>query len=683
MRRPPFFPRAAFCAALAFLALPGAPAHAAGEAPRAPTAREWLSLEQVSSPQLSPDGTRVAYQVTRADWDADRTRTRIAIQRTNAPAAARVFAGDPAGYAVRPRWSPDGARLAFLWRRDGPAQIYVARADGSQPRALTRERGGAGEFEWSHDGRRIAFTSPAAPSTANAGRPHGDVTLVRDRPFAANRLLVTAAADAGADAGSGAAGPAVVLDGAANLAVASVAWSPDDRRLAIAATPAGEDDPFRSNVYVVDATPPAVPVRVGSAHAVFGPVWSPDGRSIAFTASNDVLGQEFSPAANQQIVVQPLGGAPPRVPTRELAQEAQLADWNAAGIWLQQQDGARRALLRLDPATGTIVRVSDRGDGAYDEFSLDAAGASVAYTCANGTGIREICVSRTARFAGRALTAENAQLRAFRHSVRSLVRWRSADGTAVEGVLIRAADADPNARLPLFVVVHGGPRQAAEPFIGNDTPYPVEMLVAKGALVLEPNYRGSDGYGERFRRALERNLGRPEYEDIITGVDVLIASGRADPGRVAIMGYSHGGYLAAFAATYGDRFRAASAGGLVSDWKTAYTQSPGNRWWALYMFHATPWQDPAVYAESAPLTYAQRARTPLLIQQAALDDLAPRAGANELHRALRDAGVPAEMVVYEGATHAGFSLRRRLGLLEQNLAWFGHWIWDEPLSGIP
>jgi dipeptidyl aminopeptidase/acylaminoacyl peptidase len=676
MRRPPLRSRAALCAALVFLAPPDAPAHAAGEAPRAPTAREWLSLEQVSSPQLSPDGTRVAYQVTRADWDADRTRTRVAIQRTDAPAAARVFAGDAAGYAVRPRWSPDGARIAFLWRRDGPAQVYVARADGSQPRALTRERGGADEFEWSHDGRRIAFTSPA-PSAPNADRPHGAVTLVRDRPFTANRLLVTAVD------GGGAAEPAVVIDGAANLAVSSVAWSPDDRRLAITATPAGEEDPFRSNAYVVDATPPAVPVRIGSAHAVFGPVWSPDGRSVAYTASNDVLGQEYAPAANQQIVVQPLDGAEPRVPTRELAQEAQLLDWTAAGIWLQQQDGARRALLRLDPATGTIVRASDRADAVYDEFSLDASGASVAYTCATGAGIREVCVARTARFAGRVLTGENAQLRPFRHSVRSLVRWRSADGTPVEGVLIRAADADPKARLPLFVVVHGGPRQAAEPSIGNDTPYPVEMLVARGALVLEPNYRGSDGYGERFRRALERRLGRPEYEDIIAGVDMLIASGRVVPDRVAIMGYSHGGYLAAFAATYGDRFRAASAGGLVSDWKTAYTQSPGNRWWALYTFHATPWQDPAVYAQSAPLTYAPRARTPLLIQQAALDDLAPRAGANELHRALRDAGVPTEMVVFEGATHAGFSLRQRLGLLEQNLAWFGHWIWDEPLGAIP
>ena len=171
------------------------------------------------------------------------------------------------------------------------------------------------------------------------------------------------------------------------------------------------------------------------------------------------------------------------------------------------------------------------------------------------------------------VTHVSDQLKGFDTGKREVVRWKSGDGAEVEGVLIKPADFDPKKKYPLLVVIHGGPTGVDLPSIAADRYYPVERFLAKGAVILKPNYRGSAGYGEKFRSLNVRNLGVGDYADVISGVDYLIAQGFVDKDRVGSMGWSEGGYISAFITCFSDRFKAVSVGAGISDWMTYYANT--------------------------------------------------------------------------------------------------------------
>jgi dipeptidyl aminopeptidase/acylaminoacyl peptidase len=208
--------------------------------------------------------------------------------------------------------------------------------------------------------------------------------------------------------------------------------------------------------------------------------------------------------------------------------------------------------------------------------------------------------------------------------------------------------------------------------------YPSEPFVAQGALVLRPNYRGTAGYGRKFRALLVRNEGLPQCEDVITGVDYLIAQGIVDPKRVGAVGYSAGGYIAAFLAAYSDRFKAITVGEVVSDLRLFYTLGSAGFVKPEYWYSkATPWDDPEYYRKTSPLTYIKNAKTPTLIQHKEFDGVTPTASAYELYRALKDQGVPVKMIIYKGAGHQCSELKQCRDLVKHNFDWFRRWLWNE------
>src|SRR5258708_408230 len=168
------------------------------------------------------------------------------------------------------------------------------------------------------------------------------------------------------------------------------------------------------------------------------------------------------------------------------------------------------------------------------------------------------------------------QLKGFTLAHREVTSWKSADGTTVEGVLYTPHDFSMKKKYPLLVVIHGGPTGGGQPIVDADRYSPIGRFVAKGALVLRANYRGSAGYGEKFRALNVRNLGVGDYADVISGVDALIAKGWVDKDRVGAMGWSQGGYISAFIAASSDRFKAVSVGAGISDWMTYYANSDIN-----------------------------------------------------------------------------------------------------------
>ena len=293
--------------------------------------------------------------------------------------------------------------------------------------------------------------------------------------------------------------------------------------------------------------------------------------------------------------------------------------------------------------------------------------------------MREIFASPLAEGSPKQLTHAGEQEAEFTVAKREVVRWKSGDGTEIEGVLYKPADFSPTKKYPLLVVIHGGPTGIDMPFVSADRYYPIERFVAKGALVLRPNYRGSAGYGAKFRALNVRNLGVGDYADVISGVDYLIGQGFVDKDRVGSMGWSEGGYISAFITTSSDRFKAVSVGAGISDWMTYYANTDITPFTVQYL-RATPWDDPEIYKVTSPISYISKAKTPTLIQQGSADKRVPVPNSFELRQALEDHGVPVKMVLYDGFGHPINKPKQQRAVMEENENWFGHYIWGDPLA---
>ena len=236
-------------------------------------------------------------------------------------------------------------------------------------------------------------------------------------------------------------------------------------------------------------------------------------------------------------------------------------------------------------------------------------------------------------------------------------------------------------RYPLLVVIHGGPTGVSRPIpFASASTYPIDVWLTRGVLVLEPNYRGSAGYGEKFRSLNVRNLGVGDAWDVMSGIDQLIAQGLVDSARVGAMGWSQGGYISAFLTTHDSaRFKAISVGAGISDWMTYYVSTDITPFTRQYL-GSTPWDDPKIYALTSPITYIKGAKTPTLIQHGAADQRVPPPDAFELYRGLLDQGVTTKLIIYkgfEGVGHGPSKPKSSRAVMQHNLEWFDQYFFED------
>jgi dipeptidyl aminopeptidase/acylaminoacyl peptidase len=467
--------------------------------------------------------------------------------------------------------------------------------------------------------------------------------------------------------------PEALTEGAA-FSVTSFAWSPDSKRIAFTAA----KNPDLSNsgtadLYVLDVGPKAVRKLVDQPGPERNPAWSPDGSQIAFETAD---GQEYYYYTNTRIAVVAATGGAPRVVSRKFDENATLVAWAADGIYFEGMQRTAAHLFRLQPESGNYERVSAPADLIGNSFSFSRDFSTVAFACALPNQMGEICITPVRGFVAKVITSLKDQWNGLRVATREIFEWRSKDGTPVEGVLIKPADFDPSRKYPLLVVIHGGPTGIDRPSLSPDRIYPLERFAARGAVILRPNYRGSAGYGEKFRSLNVRNLGLGDHDDVVSGVDALIAKGFIDRDRVGSMGWSQGGYISAFLTTYSDRFRAVSVGAGISNWVTYYVNTDIHPFTRQYL-KATPWDDPEIYRKTSPMTYINRAKTPTLIQHGENDKRVPIPNAYELYQGLQDRKVPSKLVIYKGFGHGINKPKQMRHVMEDNEAWFAKWIWGE------
>ena len=651
--------------------------HAAGGGKQSggstPTVEQWMSLKSADSPRISPDGRFVAYTISGADWDANAFDNEIWVAEVATGENYQLT--DAKGTSRNASWSPDSKRLAFISNRDGVPQVYLVSPPRREVVQLTRVNTGVDDFKWSPDGRHIAFTTGEVRAN-DGGKPKEEpkeYRVVGDEPTYTSSLWVI---EVSAEITTIPA-PEQLTDGV-DFAVDDISWSPDSRRIAFHANKYAELYSFWTyDIYVLNLGDKSVKRIVDRKGPDFFPVWSPDGKEIAYRTYVLSERDEYYIYSAGYVAVVSAEGGPSRVLTERFDENVTPVAWSQDGIYFAARQKTYQHLFRLNPATKAIERVSQPAPGVFTSFSFTRDFERVAFIGEDAKNYAELYVSGLKPFGPKRLTRMGDQLKGWRLGTREIIEWKSKDGTPIEGVLIKPADFDPSKRYPLLVIIHSGPVNVVDQAtISRDLPHPAELFVAKGALVLRPNYRGSPGYGRKFRELLVRQLGIPQYWDVITGIDHLVARNVVDPKRVGAMGWSHGGYIAAFLATYGDRMRAVTVGQATSDWRTFYTIGAGSTVRPDYM-RATPWDDPEYYRITSPLTYVKRARTPTLIQHGDSDRVVPIASGYELYRALKDQGVPVKMVVYKGAGHLPSGLKQTRAVVEHNYDWFRRWLWNE------
>ena len=673
-----------------------------------PSIDQALEAQTASGAALSPDGQRVVYEVSRTNWKDNAFERDLWIADRDGQHAHLLTAQVKSSTGAR--WSPDGRWIAFATDRPGQVaetkadsrQIYVIDPMGGEARQMTKLEDGVDGYEWGPDSKTIAFTTKDPLSKAQKDRVerYGEYTVIDgDEQMTHLWTVDVTAAPVAPPAKDAKEKPSTAASGASSSAaptppfgvpeahrltegdqfsVQDFSWSKDGTKIAFAASKNGElKNGGTATVYVISVADKKVTKLVTTPGPHTDPHFSPDGTQVAFVTAD---GAQYFFYANQKIAVVPVTGGHPKVVSGSFDEDAHLLDWSEGGIYFSALKKTAGHLYRLNVATGAVEQVTHPDDVVANGFSFSKDFRQVAYGAAMPNMGGEIYIASTSGDgAAIRVTHLDDSMKAYTLARREVVRWKSGDGATVEGVLVKPADFDPKKKYPLLVVIHGGPTGIDRPNISPDRYYPVEQFVAKGALVLRPNYRGSAGYGGAFRALNVRNLGVGDYADVISGVDSLIAQGFVDKDRVGSMGWSEGGYISAFITTSSDRFKAVSVGAGISDWMTYYVNTDITPFTRQYL-KATPLDDPEIYKKTSPITYIAKAKTPTLIQQGDRDKRVPVPDSFELRQALEDKGVPVKMVLYHGFGHPIDKPKQQRAVMEENLHWFGHYIWGEPFA---
>jgi dipeptidyl aminopeptidase/acylaminoacyl peptidase len=635
-----------------------------------PTVDDLLNLQTASLARISPDGKWVAYTVTTSDFKQNAYVTHIWVANTQTGRTLQLTRGEKS--TGNPQWSTDGAWLAFTSSRVGDKnQIFALHPDGGEGVQLTKAENGVNGYAWSYDGKSIAFTSSDADSKAAKERQEylGGFEVVR-KEYDFSQLWTLDVEEAMKAPVTG-----TQRTRGKEFTVGSFAWSPDGSRIVFSATV--NPDLIQggtSDIYLLTLADKSIKKLVSQPGPDTGPDFSPDGKSIVFSSA--MANPKFF-YANSRLAVVPVTGGTPRSITDNFDEEPNFVEWTADGVYFSAAQKTTSHLFRVDPATGTISRVSQPDNVILGSVTLTKDGRTMAFTAPSPTSLNEVFVSPVTAFGPRKLTAMTDQVKGWTVATREVISWQSQDGTTIEGILIKPSDFDPRKKYPLLCVIHGGPTGVDRPTLLDTRTYPTDIWAAKGALILKVNYRGSAGYGEKFRQLNVRNLGVGDAWDVLSGVDYLIAKGWVDSKRVGCMGWSQGGYISAFLTTSSDRFAAISVGAGISNWATYYYNTDITPFTIQYL-DKDPAIDPEIYAKTSPMTYIKQARTPTLIQHGELDKRVPIPNAYELRQGLEDRGVPVEMVVYKGFGHGISKPREMRAVMQHNLGWFNHYIFGDP-----
>jgi dipeptidyl aminopeptidase/acylaminoacyl peptidase len=658
-------------AALSFIiVLPFGSAASARQAKPAASRLETLTQSlsagrHYSQVAVSPGGDAVAWiEHGRGRRKATPRASGIYVANLRAQDREHVHFGSGSDLA----WSPNGKDLAFLAGRgkEGGAQVCVKRVNGDL-KQLTDLKGSLARPKWSPDGRKIAFLF-IENATRGAG-PLGPVpakTGLIDETSEEQRLAIVDVAS----------GETRVLS-PPDFYVYEFDWSPDSSGFVItAAHGSGDNNWYIAQIYALSTQSEELKVILDPKMQIGVPRWSPDGKTIAFIGG--LMSDEGFIGGD--IYTVPASGGTPRNLTQGMKASATWLAWIGSSsriIFAEDVDG-RTGIATVEAESG---KINTLWTGA-ETFSatIDAYGPGIALSRDGSVSalVRQSYSQPPEVWAGSVgqwepLTHHNEGLKPLWGEAKSL-HWPSDEWT-IQGWLLYPYQFNPNRRYPMIVVPHGGPTGCVTPRWPGSSHNAV--LSHEGYFVFLPNFRGSTGQGEKFVRANVRDFGHGDLRDIMTGVDEVLRTNPVDPERLGITGGSYGGYMTMWTVTQTNRFRAAVAAAGISNWQSYYGQN-GIDQWMIPFFGASVYDDPAVYAKSSPINFIKNVKTPTLVVVGEHDIECPVPQSYEFYRALKRHGVPTQLVVYPGEGHGFSQPKHRQDELQRLLEWFDKYLKEAP-----
>jgi dipeptidyl aminopeptidase/acylaminoacyl peptidase len=699
----------------------------AGDAPRPLTPLDLLEMPELGEHAVSPDGQWLVYAKSLLNWKEGKRYTDLFLARTDGSehrqltftekderrlawardSKAFVFVSDRDSSKPQLYWlslgpgearklsdekegvrqiefSKDGRWLAYETGDSGPKRqiklIDLANLSG-EAAALTKHSTGVGAWRWRADSSGILFTAPEADQEIHERRKKlgFDVRVNAIEEPVANLWSVNVASKQEARLtsldGFRAQKPKISADGryAAFLGASTGRYATDwDQELFLVDLESGASRRVTEN-------------RQNEEDFEF----SPDSRWLAYTGPQD--GEEYRAT---KIYLVPTAGGESRKLLGAWVYDGAIGFWkpDSRGIYFAATLGVNHQLMQASVEGGEPEQLTSGAHQLRIRRDEDSGVILVALT--TPTTPQELFTAKIENLGTPAQWKQVTRLAEdfsrFQLGESEAVHWSSSDGKQIEGVLIKPLGYEAGKRYPLIVQVHGGPAGTSmSGFSGSWGTY-AHVFAAKGYAVFQPNYRGSSGYGDAFRRQIAGDYFRLGFDDIMTGVDALIEKGIADPDKLGHMGWSAGGHWSNWALTHTDRFKAISSGAGAVNWTSMWAQSDMqiNR---EFYFQGKPYENPDHYREVSPITYIKNARTPTLILCGADDPRVPNAQSRELYISLQKLGVPVEYLEFPGMPHGLTKPRYQFVKMEAELAWFEKWIhgkeswldWKALLDTVP
>jgi dipeptidyl aminopeptidase/acylaminoacyl peptidase len=630
------------------------------------TPEDVLTIRELDEVKLSPDGRRVAFTVSEPN-DPRKPReprpSNIWIVEADGSASPRPLIPGLKN-AETPRWSPDGRTLAFLSDRGDPegeadesTQVYLWRDGEKKAVRLTSVPGGVEQYEWSPDGKMIAFVArDQATAEEEARKAVGDDAIVRpERDLKYSRLWVASLSD----------GKAVQVT-RQDFEISELAWSPTGSEIAliVAPSPRREDSLDLSLVVVNRSTGEVARTLTKNVSSVGGILrWSPDGRWLTFFECPP--SKEF----NFWLSLAPAQGGAIRPLLKDYRGSILTPEWapDSRSLLAQSIEGTREVISRIDIETGAFHKITDLMQSQWGA-SFSTNGETMAYLAQTPESGDDVWVTGKN---GRPvkITDFNPQTKSWLFGKVSEVEWKSSrDGLTRRGVLITPPGYKPGTLYPTVVNTHPGDTAWWVGFHASKWWDWGQLLASNGYVVFLPNTRGVTGEGGAMH-AMNSHWGREAFPDLVDGVDYLVARRIADPNRLGIGGWSNGGFMTEYAITHTTRFRAAVALTGHSDLFSLYGTS-AIRTEIRVVNPLSPYFDRKWYDEGSPIAFVRNCRTPTLVMHGESDSGVPVGMAYEFHTGLRDAGVETELVIYPRERHNIQEYSHRVDLQKRMLAWF-------------
>ncbi len=622
------------------------------------TVDDLEKILRLSSPRISPDEKSIALVVTRADIAKNKWVSELDLVDVST-GSRRALTHDRKGVS-HPRWSPAGDRLAFLaadgTEKDAKTQIFVLPMAGGEPQKVTSVPAGVQHFAWRPDGKAFAFAAEdERPNKAEIEKGNdlfeigSDSLYVSEPPMPVHIWLVPADGGEAKRLTSGAWSLPAALP--PSPPSSPLSWSPDGKSLAFVRveTPhSGDND--AATIRVLNVATGEVRALTGKTHFEGFPVFSPDGTKLSYWCPRD---RDPNNVNDVHVTSAAAGGVGLDL-TKAIDRCLYASVWTPDGkaLLVGGNDGTRVSLW-LAPLDGPAKRLELGDVSPAWSFFVDVSvgtNGSIAFVGSEPSRPAELWWMASPAAAPKRLTDLNAGIAGLDLGKVETFTWQGPDGFREDGVVVLPPGYATGTKVPLVLLIHGGPQAASTVAFSA----PAQLFAAQGWAVFSPNYRGSDNRGNAFQRAIFDDAGDGPGRDVLSGVDALVKKGFVDPSRIAVSGWSYGGYMTTWLIGHDTRWKAAVAGAPVTDLADQYTFADFNVQMRYAMKgSSTPFSPggDAAYRAQSPITYATRAKTPTLILADTGDFRVPFTQAFKLFRALKESGVETSFVAIPVGGH--------------------------------